>query len=207
MAVSKLKFDRMIRRAKEGDEKAEQELKQYIRSHAQYANRNLAELEQADLTDYAYARAMKYLNTDEGVQRFRGATAGTSITQLIARAEEMHTFLRSTTHTVYGAQSAWESQKSGLMALNEAGYIHIPTDRETIKRISKALGNDGLKFTQAERYDIMDKLGMALEQRAKQRAEEGNENLADLSDSELKTIAMRYATGERIYNDLVEGIL
>ena len=205
MAVNKLKFDRMIRRAKEGDERAIAELKQYIRSHAQTANRNLAELEQADLTDFAYARAMKYLNVDEGASRFRGATVGFTVEELAERAEEMNTFLRSSTHTVYGAQSAWERQQAGLYSLNEAGYINVPTDRETIKRISKALGNDGLKFTQAERYDIMDKMGFAIKQRKEQML--NGEDLSELSDSELKTIALRYATGERIYNNLIEGII
>lgn len=190
----------MIRLAKEGDPQAEQQLKQYIRSQASYANRHLKELEDAGFTDYAYTRAMKYLNIDEGVSRFRGATSGVPIDVLTARAEEIHTFLGSKTHTVLGAQSAWAKQKAGLEFLVEAGYIHISTDKETIKRVSKALGNDGLKFTQAERYDIMDKLSQAIEHR---RGQGGIE----LTDQELSLIAQRYATGERIYNNLVEGII
>ena len=64
MAENRLKFSKMIRMAEQGDPEAIQDLEQYIRRSAPYANKNLRALEQADLTDYAYGRAMTYLESE-----------------------------------------------------------------------------------------------------------------------------------------------
>ena len=205
MAENRLKFNRMIRRAEDGDEEAIQELEQYIRRTAPYANKNLRALEEADLTDYAYGRAMTYLKSDTLSSSFSGATRGRDIEDLIAEAEEIHTFLRSPTHTVKGAQDAWSKQEAGLMRLKyEFGY-NVPTTSEEIKRVSnlinkndalknigRALGNDGLRFKGSERYELIESINSAIENK--------------LTDQEIQLIIDRYATGELIYNDLLEEL-
>ena len=192
MAENRLKFNKMIRNAEQGDPEAIQELEQYIRRSAPYANKNLRALEQADLTDYAYGRAMTYLKSDTMSRSFTGATRGREVEDLIAEAEELHTFLRSSTHTVRGAQDAWSKQEAGLMRLKyEFGY-NVPTDKETIKRISRALGNDGLKFKGSERYELMESINSAIENK--------------LTDLEIQIIIDRYASGELLYNELLEEL-
>lgn len=195
----------MIRRAKEGDTEAEQELRQYISSHAQQVNKDLEELEANDMTYFAYKRVMKYLNVDEGATRFSDVVAGVPTELLIDRALEMHTFLSSRTHTVEGNKSAWESQRRGLERLVEAGF-NVTTDRMTASKISEAitraqktLGNDGLRLQPAERYDIMEKLSTIIE--------EGRGQGYNITDSELDLILARYMTGERLYNNLVAGVI
>lgn len=204
--MNKLRFDRMIRQAKEGDPEAEEQLKQYIRSHASLANKHLKELEQTGNTYFAYSRAMKYLNVDEGVSRFAGVTAGVPIDVLTARAEEINTFLSSKTHTVLGNEQAWAKQEKGLRALIEAGYASVTTDRMSISQISAAiaraqknLGNDGVRITQGERYNIIESLSQAID--------DFKANGKTIDDSELDLILSRYLTGERIYNNLVAGVI
>lgn len=195
----------MIRRAKEGDPEAEQELRQYISSHAPQVNKDLEELEANNMTYFAYKRVMKYLNVDEGATRFSGEVAGVPTELLVDRALEMHNFLSSRTHTVEGNKSAWESQRKGLERLVEAGF-NVTTDRQTASQISEAitraqktLGNDGLRLQPAERYDILEKLSTVIEQSRGQGY--------NISDSELDLILARYMTGERLYNNLVAGVI
>ena len=83
MAENRLKFDRMIRLSEQGDERAIQELKSYIRRSAPYANKNLRALEQADLTDYAYGRAMTYLESETLSRSFSGATRNRELSDMI----------------------------------------------------------------------------------------------------------------------------
>lgn len=192
MAENRLKFNKMIRMAEQGDEQAIQELKQYISRTAPYANKNLRALEQADLTDYAYGRAMTYLEAETTSRSFSGATRNKDIDDLIAEAEELHTFLRSSTHTVRGAQDAWSKQEAGLMRLRDEFGYNVPTDKESIKRISKALGNDGLKFKGNERYELMESINSAIENK--------------LTDQEIQVIINRYASGELFYNDLLDEL-
>ena len=192
MAENRLKFSKMIRMAEQGDPEAIQDLEQYIRRSAPYANKNLRALEQADLTDYAYGRAMTYLESETLNKSFSGATRGREVEDLIAEAEELHTFLRSSTHTVRGAQDAWSKQEAGLMRLKyEFGY-NVPTDKDSIKRISRALGNDGLKFVGKERYELMESINSAIENK--------------LTDSEIQLIIDRYSSGMILYDDLLEEL-
>lgn len=204
--MNKLRFDRMIRQAEEGDPEAVAQLKQYIKSHASKANKALKELEQNDMTYFAYKRAMKYLNVDEGVSRFRTVTTGEPIEVLSSRAQEIHTFLSSKTHNVEQNAAAWEKQRKGLMTVIEAGYGRVTTNRMDITRISEALtraqktlGNDGLKLTQAEKYNILETLSVAIDTY--------RENGHELYDADLDLILTRYMTGERIYNNLVAGVI
>lgn len=206
MAENKLKFDRMIRLSEQGDEKAVQELKSYIRRSAPYANKNLRALEQADLTDYAYGRAMIYLESETFSRSFSGATRNRELSDMIKEATELHTFLRSSTHTVAGASDAWSKQQAGLLKLkNDFGY-NVPISSEDIKRVSKfitknealknigrGLGNDGLKFKGSERYELIEALNAAIENK--------------LSDPEIQLIIDRYATGDLIYNDLLQELV
>ena len=204
--MNKLRFDRMIRQAKEGDPEAERQLRDYVRGHAPLANKHLKELEETGNTYFAYTRAMKYLNVDEGTNRFGTYVSGVPIDVLTARAEEINTFLSSKTHTVLGNEQAWAKQEKGLRALIEAGYASVTTDRMTISQISAAiaraqknLGNDGVRITQGERYNIIESLSQAMDDfRAKGKT---------LDDSEMDLILSRYLTGERIYNNLVAGVI
>ena len=203
MAENRLKFDRMIRLSEQGDERAIQELKSYIRRSAPYANKNLRALEQADLTDYAYGRAMTYLESETLSRSFSGATRNRELSDMIDEATEIHTFLRSSTHTVAGASDAWSKQQAGLLKLkNEFGY-NVPIESDDIKRVSKlitknpalknigrSLGNDGLKFKGAERYELIEAINSAIENK--------------LSDPEIQLIIDRYASGEIIYNEVLE---
>ena len=70
---------------------------------------------------------------------------------------------------------------------------------EALTRAQKTLGNDGLKLTQAEKYNILETLSVAIDTY--------RENGHELYDADLDLILTRYMTGERIYNNLVAGVI
>lgn len=185
-----MKFSKMIRESRKGNEQAIAELESYLKRTVPLANKNLSALERADLTQYAYARASIYLESERDTNRFSAAIKGRSTDELIAEAEELHTFMGSKTHTVSGAQSAFDKQMSGLERLRELGYENVPTDKEKLKVINRVLGNDGLKLSGAERYAVFDKIAEAID-------------TTDLVEEDMTFIVDRYASGEITYGKML----
>ena len=187
------KFTRMVMGARKADVDSIRELKDYIYEASGIANKSLRALEKAGVTEYAYGRAMEFLNTEYQSVKFPQAVAKRPVEDLIKQAFQVHSFLGSKTRTVSGAKAARKAQLEGLKLLQSMGY-NVPTDKETLKRISKILGNSGVKFTQDARYEIMEALGNAIE------------NNPDITDKELELNILRYSSTEITYNELLEEI-
>lgn len=185
------KFTRMIMGAKKADVDSVRELKNYIYEESGVANKSLRALEKNGLTEYAYGRAMTFLETEYQTIKFPQAVAKRPTVDLIKQALELHKFMASPTHTVRGARRAKKKQLAGIQMLNDLGY-QIPTDRDRLNRISRALGNDGLRFTGTVRYELMEAIDQAFEE--------------GLTDEEVQLQINRYASGEIIYNKLLDGL-
>ena len=185
------KFSRMIMGARRADADSIRELKNYIYEESGVANKSLRALEKSGITEYAYGRAMTFLQTEYQSIKFPQAVAKRPIEDLITQATELHKFMGSPTRTVKGAREAREKQLRGIKLLNEIGY-RISTDSATLSKISRTLGNDGLRFIGAVRYELMEALSSAYE--------------SGMTDEEVQLIMDRYATGEisydRVYEDL-----
>lgn len=183
------KFSRMIMGARRADVDSIRELKNYIYEESGVANRALRALEKSGITEYAYGRAMTFLQTEYQSIKFPQAVAKRDEQELIKQALELHKFLASPTHTVRGAKAARKAQLKGIEMLNRLGY-NIPTDRERLNRITKALGNDGLRFTGTVRYELMEAIDSAYE--------------SGITDAEVQLQINRYASGEIMYDRLLQ---
>lgn len=185
------KFNRMILNARKADADSIRELKKYIYEKSGVANKSLRALERAGYTEYAYGRAMTFLQTEYQSIKFPQAVAHRELDDMLTQAMELHKFLSSSTHTIRGARKARKKQIEGIKFLQDLGY-NIPTDKERLNRISKALGNDGLRFTGTIRYELMEAIDQAFEQGA--------------TDEEVQLTIDRYASGEIIYNKLIDDL-
>ncbi len=185
------KFSRMIMGARRADIDSIRELKDYIYENSGVANKSLRALEKAGITEYAYGRAMTFLQTEYQSIKFPQAVAKRPVGDLIKQALELHAFMKSPTRKVKGARIIRERQISKIKQLNEIGY-NIPTDTERLRRINKALGNDGLRFVSAIRYELMEAVDAAYEKGS--------------TDEEVQMMIDRYASGEILYNRLIEDL-
>ena len=185
------KFTRMIMGARKADVDSVRELKDYIYEQSGVANKALRALEKAGITEYAYGRAYTFLNTEYQSIKFPQAVAHRDTQDMIKQALELHRFLSSPTHTVRGARAARKAQIKGIEMLNKLGY-HIPTDPETLSRVSKTLGNDGLKFSGTIRYEIMEAIADAFEN--------------NRTDDEVQLIMNRYASGDILYDRTLQEL-
>lgn len=185
------KFSRMIMGARKADADSIRELQNYIYEKSGVANKSLRALEKAGYTEYAYGRAMTFLQTEYQSIKFPQAVAKRPVEELIDQAIELHYFMKSPTRKVKGAKIVRERQIAKIEQLNQIGY-NIPTDTERLRRINKALGNDGLKFVSSIRYELMEAIDAAYER--------GD------TDKEVQMMIDRYATGELLYNDLITDL-
>lgn len=185
------KFSRMIMGARKADADSIRELQNYIYEKSGVANKSLRALEKAGYTEYAYGRAMTFLQTEYQSIKFPQAVAKRTVEELIDQAIELHHFMKSPTRKVKGAKIVRERQIAKIEQLNQIGY-NIPTDTERLRRINKALGNDGLKFVSSIRYELMEAIDAAYER--------GD------TDKEVQMMIDRYATGELLYNDLITDL-
>lgn len=185
------KFTRMIMGARKADVDSIRELKDYIYEQSGVANKSLRALERVGITEYAYGRAMTFLETEYQSIKFPQAVAKREPEELIKQALELHRFMSSPTRTVRGAKAARQAQIRGIQMLNKLGY-NIPTDSQTLSRISKTLGNDGLKFSGTVRYELMEAIADAYEN--------------DKTDEEVQLIINRYASGDIIYDKMLEEL-
>ena len=185
------KFTRMILGARNADVDRIRELKDYIYEKSGVANKSLRALEKAGITEYAYGRAMTFLETEYQSIKFPQAVAKREVEDLVKQALELHKFLASSTRTVRGARKAKKAQLEGIQMLRDLGY-DIPTDSERLNRISKVLGNDGLRFSGTIRYELMEAIDDAFQECAE--------------DDEVQLMIDRYASGEMIYNELISSL-
>ena len=181
----------MIMGARKADIDSIRELKDYIYEQSGVANKSLRALEKAGITEYAYGRAMTFLQTEYQSIKFPQAVAKRPVADLINQALELHKFMQSPTRKVKAARIIRERQQQKIRQLNEIGY-NIPTDPERISRINKALGNDGLRFVSSIRYELMEAIDAAYER--------GD------TDKEVQMMIDRYATGEIMYNELIDDL-
>lgn len=181
----------MIMGARRADVDSIRELKDYIYEQSGVANKSLRNLEKAGITEYAYGRAMTFLETEYQSIKFPQAVAKRPTDELIAQALELHKFLASPTHTVRGAKRAKKAQLRGIEMLNRLGY-NIPTDTERLNRITRTLGNDGLRFTGTVRYELMEAIDSAFEE--------------GLTDEEVQLAILRYESGEIHYDKLIDDL-
>lgn len=184
------KFTRMIMGARRADVDSIRELKDYIYEASGIANKSLRALEKAGYTEFAYGRAMTFLNTEYQSVKFPQAVAKRPTEELITQALQVHSFLSSKTRTVRGARNAWENRLNGINFLRELGY-NVSTDKDTLCKVSKIMGND-TALTKDYRYKLMEHLSNALEDGA--------------TEKEVQLIMDRYQTGEIIYDTLLEEV-
>lgn len=184
------KFSRMIMGARRADVDSIRELKNYIYEASGIANKSLRALEKAGYTEFAYGRAMTFLNTEYQSVKFPQAVAKRPTEELITQALQVHSFLSSKTRTVRGARNAWENRLNGINFLRELGY-NISNDKDTLRKVSKIMGND-TALTKDYRYKLMEHLSNALEDGA--------------TEKEVQLIMDRYQTGEIIYDTLLEEV-
>lgn len=185
------KFTRMIIGAKKADVDSIRELKNYIYEESGVANKALRSLEKAGITEYAYGHAMTFLQTEYQSIKYPQAVAHRDTEDLIKQALNLHKFLKSPTRYVKGAKKAREKQLRGIELLNEMGY-NIPTDRDRLARITRILGNDGLRFTGTIRYELMEAIDSTYD--------------SGMTDDEVQLIMDRYWSGEIMYDRVLEDL-
>lgn len=185
------KFTRMIIGAKKADVDSIRELKKYIYEESGVANKALRSLEKAGITEYAYGHAMTFLQTEYQSIKYPQAVAHRDTEDLIKQALNLHKFLKSPTRYVKGAKEARKKQLRGIELLNEMGY-NIPTDRERLNRITRILGNDGLRFTGTIRYELMEAIDSTYD--------------SGMTDDEVQLIMDRYWSGEIMYDRVLEDL-
>lgn len=186
------KFSRMIMGARRADVDSIRELKDYIYEKSGVANKSLRALEKAGITEYAYGHAMQFLNTEYQSIKFPQAVAHRPVEDLIAQAEVLNKFLSSPTHLVKEAKRARIAQQEGIKRLQELGY-NISTDPERLSRISRILGNDGLKFSGTVKYELMEAIDATYD--------------SGLTDRDVQLYIDRYASGEIMYDRLVQELI
>ena len=185
------KFTRMIIGAKKADVDSIRELKKYIYEESGVANKALRSLEKAGITEYAYGHAMTFLQTEYQSIKYPQAVAHRDTEDLIKQALNLHKFLKSPTRYVRGAKEARRKQLRGIELLNEMGY-NIPTDRDRLARITRILGNDGLRFTGTIRYELMEAIDSTYD--------------SGMTDDEVQLIMDRYWSGEIMYDRVLEDL-
>lgn len=185
------KFTRMIMGARRADIDSIRELKNYIYEESGVANKALRSLERAGITEYAYGHAYTFLQTEYQSIKFPQAVAKRPVEDLIKQALVLHKFLKSPTRYVKGARQARAAQIEGIKMLNELGYT-ISTDSERLRRVSRLLGNDGLKFTGTIRYELMEAIDSTYD--------------SQLTDQDVQLMIDRYASGEITYDRLIEDM-
>lgn len=183
------KFTRMILGAKRADVDSIRELKNYIYEESGVANKALRALEKAGITEYAYGHAMTFLQTEYQSIKFPQAVAKRPTEDLIRQAWVLRKFLKSPTHKVKEAKKAREKQLRGLEMLREAGY-NIPTDKERLRRITRIMGNSGLKTS--GNYELMESIDMALE--------------SGVPEAEVQLEIDRYASADLEYDRVVNSL-
>ena len=183
------KFTRMVLGAKRADVDSIRELKSYIYEESGVANKALRALEKAGVTEYAYGHAMTFLQTEYQSIKFPQAVAHREVDELIKQAWVLRKFLRSPTHKVRDAKKAREKQLRGIEMLRDLGY-NIPTDRERLSRISRIMGNSGLKTS--GKYELMEAIDQAFEN--------------GLSEPEVQLEIDRYASGDIVYDRVLEDL-
>ena len=181
----------MIIGAKKADVDSIRELKNYIYEESGVANKALRSLEKAGITEYAYGYAMTFLQTEYQSIKYPQAVAHRDTEDLIKQALNLHKFLKSPTRYVRGAKEARRKQLRGIELLNEMGY-NIPTDRDRLARITRILGNDGLRFTGAIRYELMEAIDSTYD--------------SGMTDDEVQRIMDRYWSGEIMYDRVLEDL-
>lgn len=185
------KFTRMIMGAKKADIDSIRELKNYIYEESGVANKSLRSLEKAGITEYAYGHAMTFLETEYQSIKFPQAVAKRPVDDLIKQALVLHKFMESPTRLVNNAKRAKQAQIKGIKMLQDIGY-DIPTDSQRLSRISKILGNDGLKFTGTIRYELMEAIDSSYD--------------AEVPDYEVQAIIDRYMSGDIVYDRMIEDL-
>ncbi len=184
------KFTRMIMGARRADVDSIRELKDYIYEASGIANKSLRALEKAGYTEFAYGRAMTFLNTEYQSVKFPQAVAKRPTDELIKQALQVHSFLSSKTRTVRGAKHAWENRLNGINFLRELGY-NITTDKDKLRKISKIMGND-TTLSKDYRYKLMEHISNALD--------------GDAAEAEIQLIMDRYQSGEIIYPEMLQEL-
>lgn len=181
----------MIMGARRADADSIRELKKYIYEESGVANKALRSLEKAGYTEYAYGHAYTFLQTEYQSIKFPQAVAKRDTQDLIKQALVLHKFLSSPTRYVKGARAARAAQMEGIKMLNDLGY-KISTDSDRLKRVSRILGNSGLKFTGTIRYELMEAIDSTYD--------------STLTDQEVQLMIDRYASGDIIYDRLIEDL-
>ena len=172
---------------------ANQYIADYVKRRAGTANKYLRQLEQADLMEYAGARALTYIRSEQegrATNRFVARVNNRSVQDLRREAEEIDLFLSRSTHTVEGARKAEMKRKASLEQLRDTGY-HIPKDDNLVRKIFKAIGNYS-NISRDLKYEIIADV----------------EDLVDenSTDAEVQLAIDRMYTGEKLYNKiLMEG--
>lgn len=185
------KFTRMIMGARKADVDSIRELKNYIYEESGVANKALRSLEKTGITEYAYAHAMTFLQTEYQSIKFPQAVAKRPTEDLIKQAWALHKFMKSPTRYVKEAKAARKRQLEGIKLLQKIGY-NIPTDKERLSRISRILGNSGLRFTGTIKYELMEAIDSSYD--------------AEVTDAEVQLQIDRYASGEIMYDRLLEDL-
>lgn len=183
------KFTRMIVGAKRADVDSVRELKNYIYEESGVANKALRALEKVGITEYAYGHAMTFLKTEYQSIKFPQAVAERKVEDMVRQAYALRNFLRSPTHTVTGAKKARERHIQSILNLRELGY-NIPTDPEKLARITRIMGNSGLKTN--GHYEIMERIDMALE--------------SGMTEEEVQLEIDRYASADITYDRTLEDL-
>ena len=172
---------------------ANQFIAEYVKQKAPTANKYLRLLEQADLTEYAGARALTFIQQEQegrATNRFIPRVANRSIENLRREAEEINLFLSRPTHTVEAARSAEAKRKKSVEELRYYGYV-IPESDKLLKKMFKALGNYS-NLSRDLKYEIIADLEDILTE--------------DSTDEEVQLAIDRMYTGEKLYNKiLTEG--
>ena len=169
---------------------ANQFIAEFVKRKAPTANKYLRALEQADLTEYAGARALSFIrNEQEGraSNRFIPRTNNRSIENLRREAEEINLFLSRPTHKVENARAAERKRRESLEELRDFGYS-IPKNDNLVKKIFKALGNYS-NISRDLKYELI--------------ADVEDVITEESTDAEVQLAIDRMYTGERLYNRIL----
>lgn len=183
------KFTRMIMGARKADIDSIRELKDYIYEKSGVANKSLRALERTGGdTEYAYGKAMEFLETEYQSIKFPQAVAKRPISDLIEQAQFLDNWLSLDTRTVKGARKSKADSIRGLIALRELGY-NVSTDTERMARISKIMLRTGVKLVDDLRYEFIEMLSEAFDN--------------GYSEDEIEENILKWQADDVTYNSLV----
>lgn len=183
------KFTRMIMGARKADIDSIRELKDYIYEKSGVANKSLRALERTGGdTEYAYGKAMEFLETEYQSIKFPQAVAKRPISDLIEQAQFLDNWLNLDTRTVKGARKSKADSIRGLISLRELGY-NVSTDTERMARISKIMLRTGVKLVDDLRYEFIEMLSEAFEN--------------GYSEDEIEENILKWQADDVTYNSLV----